>query len=191
MLSGAVITAIVIVGYSGRLAQPTADAPVRPSSALVTGLDRMIQIRFRSITEDDIRDNKLGISRIATLVSGHGLVFQPDDSEEYRAVRRLQFTGWSTSLYVVGKRGPRSTLTGPIKDRPDAPAIEVKDDTLKQLALRAMADRAPVRGELADPFLEARPVFASRKQCITCHRGMKVGEPLAAVVYAFTRNISP
>ena len=191
MLSGAVITAIVIVGYSGRLARPTADAPVGPSSALVAGLDRMIQIRFRTITEDDIRDNKLGVSRFATIVPGHGLVFRPDDSEEYRAVRRLQFTGWSTSLYVVGKRGPRTTLKGPIKDRPEAPAIEVKDDTIKQLALRAMADRAPVQGELVEPFLEARPVLASRKQCITCHRGMKVGEPIAAVVYTFTRNIAP
>ena len=191
MLSGAVITAIVIVGYSGCPARPAADAPVRPSSALVAGLDRMIQIRFRTITKKDIRDKKLGISRVATLVRGHGMVLQPDDSEEYRAVGRLQFSGWSTSLYVVGKRGPRGTLTGPIKDRPDAPAIEVRDDTLKQLALRAMADRAPVQGELADPFLEARPVFASRKQCLTCHRGMKVGEPLAAVVYAFSRNIAP
>jgi hypothetical protein len=50
---------------------------------------------------------------------------------------------------------------------------------------------APVQGFTGEIALEARPVVASTAQCLQCHHGRKIGDPLGAVVYAFRKSEVP
>ena len=183
--------AVAIIGYGAMFPQQGAKEPDRPNPQLVAKLDRTIQIRYRTLTKEDIQKSRFGNSRYASLTPPHGWVFQAGDSEERRAVIRLRNSGWSTSLYVVGDDGSETTFTGPIKADKDETPVTADHGRIRTLALRSMYFQRAMKETSGGVVLEARPVLASQKKCISCHQPKKMGEPIAAVIYAFSRTPAP
>lgn len=185
------------IGYGFIFESPDeATAIDRPHRDLVRDLDRTIQARFQGITDADIRKRRLGVSRVASLVPIHGWQFKPKNRGERLAVENLHAAGWSSALYVVGFRpaaGTQSgmTVVGPIAAGQTPRKVSVDRSAIKQLASVAALYKTPFQGGTVGLSLEARPVVASRKKCLGCHRRAQIGDALGVVVYAFQRTAAP
>jgi hypothetical protein len=165
------------------------DAPApRPDAARVDAFDRVIQGRFQAVRDEDVAQQRLGMKRVmAPPPSPHGsLTFKAETDAEEKALEGLR--GWTVSLYGGGntrRMALKGKPFGPVLAAGSAEPAEREADVVGALMRRAIADRVAVRDDFAGAALEARPVLASAKLCLDCHRGRKVGEPLGAVVYLF------
>lgn len=159
-------------------------APEPPDPALVDDLDRGVQARFRNVRDEDLHKKNLGTSRYAALGLRRRGTVREDLKDERRTLEGITKAGWQTAVYVVEAR-PDGMINGPITLSRESWGLFADEDGVRELAARAMATRAAVRGEGSGLALEARPVPASEASCLQCHRRKKLGEPLGALVYAF------
>jgi hypothetical protein len=192
------IFALLVVGgvVAGNATDGEKETPpaLRPGADLVTDLDRAIQTRFQTVRDEDIKNGRLGVSRMIDFRSPHGLTLRPENKEERSAADRLKAAGWVSALYV-GASGPlgglRGEVTGPITAGENSLKGPEDKKPFRELARRAITENAAIHSGTEDLILEARPVLLSGASCIGCHRGRKIGDPLGAVVYAFRRDVSP
>jgi len=153
-------------------------------------LDAVIQARFGHVTEEDIREGRLGVSRVARPTLTHlARRFKPENPREAGALAVMESEGWSASMYVLGREG---AFTGPILT--GRAALPVAPDARK---LRILAGKAIQAGKgLQDAWgpytVEARPIPVSGPSCAGCHDpSLKEGDPLGAVVYLYHRAVAP
>lgn len=187
---------VLVTAGTGGLQARRVDPPAlpRPTADLVTEIDQIIQTRFQTIRDEDIRNGRVGVSRIIDFRSPHGLALRPENKEEKKAVDRLKAEGWIAGLYIgtAGRGGlMRGEIKGPVV--PGGENLKAPEDKtpFRDLAKRSITEVAVVAGATDELVLEARPVLASTALCLSCHRGKKLGDPLGAVVYAFRRDVTP
>jgi hypothetical protein len=162
--------------------------PARPW--IGNDLDAVIQNRFGHVTEEDIREGRLGVSRISGLEPKHlARRFKPENPREAGTLAAMESEGWTASMYVLGREG---ALTGPIltgrAGLPTAPDI----GKLRSLAGRAMRAGKGLQDAWGPYALEARPIPVSGPRCAGCHDpSLKEGDPLGAVVYLYHRTAAP
>jgi hypothetical protein len=153
-------------------------------------LDALIQDRFGHVTEEDIREGRLGVSRVALPVARHlSRRFKPENPREAGTLAVLESEGWSASLYVLGREG---AFTGPILTR--RAGLPVAPDTRKLRNLAGMAIKAGkgLQDSWGPYTVEARPIPVSGPSCAGCHDpSLKEGDPLGAVVYLYYRVAAP
>lgn len=193
----AMILTALMLATAGGLSALRADGdmdsiPVpRPAADLVTDLDAIIQTRFQIVRDEDVKKGRLGVSRIIDFRSPHGMTFKPENREEEKAVDKLRTAGWRSALYVggAGRLGNlRGEVTGPIFAHESTFPIPEDRAPFRDLAKRAIAEKAVVKTHIDDLILEARPVLASAASCLNCHQGKIEGDALGSVVYVFRRG---
>jgi len=161
--------------------------PVAPPALLSDDLDRVIQNRFGNLTDDDIHQGRLGMSRILRPPSKKQ--FLPQGDVEIASLAGIRKRGWSASFYVLGDHG---RLYGPIGTDPKAVPGRLDRAEVSKLGKQAMNARAALQELRGSVRLEARPIPVSGPSCASCHDpSLKLGDPLGAVVYAFTRDDAP
>ena len=150
-------------------------------------------------------------------VPAHLHRFEPESSEESKAVTTLTGSGWSVWLRLAGRGLMEPDRTEQFNEQSIRRPIAVTDQELpvntprprdlKQIAGRALALSGTADlalGSVGRWSVEARVVRADRKACVDCHsrddkarsprvegRGqgpMKVGDALGVVIYVFTRS---
>lgn len=155
---------------------------------LVRRVDAAIQGRFATLTEQDIKARRFGLSRRmrpAKEELAHPLVFQPESEGDRDMLAQLGKSGWRGAVFALGDRG----LQGPVSLAPVPWVRKADRKTIASLASKSREGNCAVQGQDGDVVLEARPVPASEKICLRCHGGVeKVGDPVGAVVYAFVRE---
>jgi hypothetical protein len=174
---------------SARPAGKSAVAPRRPDPALVDRLDNIVQQRFAVLTEDDLRNGILGARRMVDIFEVHSLRVG-DDRGASLPLMRLSQSGWRTALFVAENRsGIRSHgergISGPISAEGDVWERPAVMRPLEIVVTRVAAERRSVRGEIGEVALEGRPIPASSTECLKCHRGKRLGDPIGVVIYAF------
>jgi hypothetical protein len=152
---------------------------------LVRRVDEAIQARFASVTQEDMKGLVFGITRVAPKKRAHGWVFEPRVDSERELLAALGDKGWRGEIYVaspgvMGTRGP--VLLG------DQAIEKSHRSAAHRLGTRCYQEGAPLQDQDDDAQLEARPVLASKPLCLKCHEERKLGKPIAAVVYVFTRE---
>jgi hypothetical protein len=154
----------------------------------VEDLDRGIQARFRDVRPSDIATGRLGMKRVARMDQVDRGIVHKDLKDELRTMDGLSSAGWDSALYVVEGARPGArwgAIGGPIVAKEELWSRFQIGFGIGEIAGRAMASKAPERGDAFGVSLEARPVLASDASCLRCHRRNQVGDPLGAVVYAF------
>lgn len=205
------------------LASIAAQAPHAPSPGerigLIDGLDALLQRRFEDV------DQRFGMTRLTEPGDFHQTLrlFRPENAQEIAAVRALDRAGLQVVLYLAG----RALLSG--ADAPAAPAwpmlrramagplllnrpsgLDVRELDLPEpralvghgrQAFRQFDRAATHAFALGAWHFDARPVRASRGECLECHRGAtaaagrparpapRVGDALGVVLYA-TRSVA-
>jgi hypothetical protein len=166
--------------------------PRRPDPALVDELDAAIQKRFSLLTEDDMSSGRFGMARQIDLRALHSLLLQADEQVVHQPAEHLSEAGWRTAFYVAGEWDVRKKkvgmITGPIVMGADPWDPSLDRRALEPLGERVLADGQKVRSVEAGLPVEARPIPASSRRCLSCHRGKRVGDPIGVVLYAFTRS---
>lgn len=164
-----------------------------PRAELVARLDEVIQIRFATVTAKDIRKRKLGLGRVAALQTpwspSHGGSFSAASVEEREALRDLAADGWRADLYLVHERqnaDEPGMVVGPVRLTSEIPLWIDPPPAVERVGYEAMG-RGPASGAARGATLEARAVRASSALCVKCHDRKSIGDPIAAVVYAFHR----
>jgi hypothetical protein len=153
-------------------------------------LDAIIQDRFGHITEEEIREGRLGVSRVALPAPRHlTRRFWPENPREAGTLAVMESEGWSASIYVLGREG---AFSGPIltgrAGLPEAPDAR----KLRNLAGKAMRARKGLQDAWGPYTVEARPIPVSGPSCAGCHDpSLKEGDPLGAVVYLYYRMAAP
>lgn len=180
----------------------TADAPV-PDEKLVAALDKCVQVR---LADTDMK--RFGMTRFG---QRHQPEFHPESEDEKAMVADMTKAGWDVSLYLGGrglilpKREPYKDVSWGVaitgnpyrKDRP-RPA-DLRDEAKK--AFESFSKRASYEFRVGDWYVAARPVRASKQECVDCHNkssrafglgDMKVskGDLLGVAMYAFARSVS-
>ena len=213
---GGVSLAVLIFAATSRVYSQGADAS-RDASTLLATLDDCIQDRFRNLT-----DKRLGLMRVVP-ASPHA--FFADNVREESVVQYLEAMHLNVVMYVGGRKlleengysvtpqrgalmmvpgrnGAR--LEGPILVTPlaaDAPPRNaVSAATLMADAARALrAFHETDATSFATPGwnVVARPVRASSKACLGCHRlvpsgkrenALQIGDALGVVLYAYQQR---
>lgn len=114
LIGGGILLAVLVLWVAGGKAQHPSEpvkltaAPARadalPEEPLRDMLDRLIQIRFQTVSDKDF-----GMSRLVTLEQlmhrAHPKVldWKPELTAEKSVVAELEAAGWSTILYVSGR----------------------------------------------------------------------------------------
>lgn len=163
----------------------------------IAALNRSIQDRFKDV------DETFGLRRIVVLGDTPHR-FRPENVTELAAVSELEDAGLRVAMYVAGRRvlqrepdlttkGPfelnRRVIFGPIAVTAPEPAaalpaaVDLIDES--RLAFRTLLQRERHDFEVADWKFTARAVRATSAQCLTCHRGQTIGDPLGVVLYAY------
>jgi hypothetical protein len=162
----------------------------------IAALNRSIQDRFQDI------DKLFGLRRIVVLEDTPHR-FRPDSVSEFSAVRELNDARLSVALYLAGRRVlqrepdltasepfaiNRRVIFGPVHvTSVSASGLPAALDLLDEsrVAFRTLARDHKHDFELADWKFTARAIRATGAQCLTCHRGLNVGDPLGVVLYAY------
>jgi len=162
--------------------------PARPW--IGNDLDAVIQNRFGHITEEDIREGRLGVSRISSPAPKHlARRFRAENPREAGMLAVLESEGWTASLYVLGREG---AFTGPILTGRAGPPVALDAGKLRSIAGRAMKAGKGLQDAWGPYTLEARPIPVSGPSCAGCHDpSLKEGDPLGAVVYLYYRSAAP
>ena len=166
----------------------------------IAALNRVIQERFRDV------DGLFGARRIVVLGDTPHR-FRPESVPEFSAVQGLVDARLRVALYIAGRRVlerepdlstnvpyelNRRVIVGPVAvtppgSQPALPAaVDLIDDSRR--AFQHLARQEQFDFESAGWRFTARAVRASSNECLTCHRGRQLGEPLGVVLYAFQRR---
>ena len=171
-------------------------APVdRPRADLVARLDEVIQTRFATVTAKDIQKRRLGLGRVADLlnpyVPPHAGHFSAATPEEREALRGLEAENWLADLYLVHEREDADVpgwVVGPVRLTTSIPLWVQPPAAVELAGHQALSAARPASGSERGAALEARVVRASSPVCVKCHERKSIGDPIAAVVYAFHRT---
>jgi hypothetical protein len=182
-----VLVGLVVVAGSGIV---LADDPI-------ASLNRTIQDRFKDI------DKLFGLRRIV-VIGDTPHRFRPETVGEFAAVQELKDGGLRVALYVAGRRVleqepdlttkepfglNRRVIFGPIAvtDRDVGPGLPAPTDLIDEsrIAFRMLGTRDRHDFVLAEWRFTARAVRATTSQCLSCHRGRSLGEPLGVILYAY------
>jgi hypothetical protein len=175
-------------------AAPPPAPPVldRPRAELVERLEEAIQVRFATVTAKDIAKRRLGLGRVADLltpdVPPHGGRFNAASPDERDLLRRLESEEWLADLYVVHERQDANVpamVVGPVRLTPAIPLWVDPPTEIESTGHDALAAGATRSGSARGAVLEARVVRTSSALCVKCHDRKSIGDPIAAVVYAF------
>ncbi len=186
------VTVIVLIS----LAVPVWTAVVHADDPIAS-LNHAIQDRFKDV------DKFFGLRRIV-LIGDTPHQFRPESVAELSAVHELKESGLRVALYVAGRRVldqepdltteepfglNRRVIFGPVAvthpefERGLPAAIDLIAES--RMAFRALVKRDRHDFEIADWKFTARAVRATTSQCLSCHRGRKIGDPLGVVLYAY------
>jgi len=183
---------VALASFSCAAPPPTSPVLDRPPGELVDRLDEAIQIRFATVTAKDIAKRRLGLGRVADMltpdVPAHGGRFNPASSGERELLRRLETEQWLADLYLVHERqhaDEPAMVVGPIRLTPEIPLWVEPPPEVEIAGHAAMSTDGRKSASTRGAVLEARVVRASSALCVKCHDRKSIGDPLAAVVYAF------
>ncbi len=165
------------------------DTPRRPDPALVEELDAAVQERFRILTEEDLAHGFFGMERMIDPRKVHSLMPVADEQVTGLPVQKLSRSGWRTAFFLAEQAPHRpdgvGMILGPTVTEP-APWDPCLDpDFLSPVASRVFAERRAVRARPAGVVVEGRPIPASSAQCLHCHPGKRLGDPIGVILYAF------
>ena len=119
-------------------------------------------------------------------------------------MQELKDGGLRVALYLAGRRVldqepdlttkepfglNRRVIFGPVAvtDPEFAAGLPAPVDLIAEsrMAFRTLGEKRPARLRIADWKFTARAVRAATSQCLSCHRGRKIGDPLGVVLYAY------
>lgn len=163
----------------------------------IASLNRSIQDRFKDV------DTLFGLRRIV-VIGDTPHRFKPENVAELSAVHELESARLRVALYVAGRRVldrepdlttktpfalNRRVIFGPVNvtSQESADALPAATDLIEEsrIAFRTLLHRDRHDFALGDWTFTARAVRAATEQCLTCHRGQQVGDPLGVVLYAY------
>lgn len=163
----------------------------------IASLNRSIQERFKDV------DDTFGLRRIV-VIGDTPHRFRPETVTELAAVQEVEDAKLRVAMYVAGRRVldrepdlttktpfavNRRVMFGPIAVTPPISAeglpeaFDLIDES--RIAFRTLGERDRHDFEFADWKFTARPIRASTTKCLTCHRGLSIGDPLGVVLYAY------
>jgi hypothetical protein len=190
------LRATVTVGVFVSLAATTV-VPVVHADDPIAALNRSIQERFREI------DKLFGLRRIV-VIGDTPHQFKPENAAELAAVQGLKDAGFRVALYVAGRRVldrepdlttkepfalNRRVIFGPVvvTDRDYAQRLPQAVDLIEEsrIAFRTLVKSDRYDFRLADRDFSARAIRATSLECLSCHRGRQLGEPLGVLLYAY------
>lgn len=147
-------------------------------------LDAVIQERFGHVTDEDIREGRLGVSRVVRPSAAHlARRFRVENPAEVLALKGLEDSGWSASMYVLGLGG---AFTGPILTGSAAPPEAPNLEKVRLLAGRSIKTGKALQDAWGPYSVEARLIRVSGPTCAACHDPeLKEGDALGSVVYLF------
>lgn len=175
VLAGAVALASV--------ASTSGSAPDKQIDKIIGEMDAKYQALFADLTLT--KDGTFGIGRVEMdEIKSHG-----------RKPSRPETPGFMTNVSIFGNEGkPLSSDRLDRRYTKDINGVTHRRDKGEgraeyELALKAVkgwskGGHQPVKAVRGDVFFEARPVLLSKKECIDCHKGMKLNQPVAVMVYA-------
>ena len=163
----------------------------------IASLNRAIQDRFKDV------DKFFGLRRIV-VIGDTPHQFRPENVTELAAVQALKDGGLRAALYLAGRRvlerepdlsskepfglnrrvifGPVAVTEPQVASGLPAP-VDLIDET--RIAFRTLAKRDRHDFAIGDWRFTARAVRAASTQCLSCHQGRSLGDPLGVVVYAY------
>lgn len=189
-LSVTLIVAVVAVSAWATTSLNAADDPL-------ASLNRAIQERFTDV------DKNFGLRRIV-IIGDTPHQFRPETVSEFATVQELKDEGLQVAMYMAGRRVldrepdlttkqpftvNRRVIFGPIAVTDPAAltalpgAVELIDESRQ--AFQALQRRERYDFEMANWAFSARAVRAASTECLTCHKGRALGDPLGVVLYAF------
>jgi hypothetical protein len=163
----------------------------------IASLNRAIQDRFKDV------DKLFGLRRIV-VIGDTPHQFRPENVTELSVVQALRDEGLRVALYLAGRRVldrepdlttkepfalNRRVIFGPVAvtDSEFAHglpgAIDLIDESRAAFGTLVTSDRHDF--EIAEWTFTARAVRATTAQCLSCHRGRQIGDPLGVVLYAY------
>jgi hypothetical protein len=188
----AYLSVVIAVGIAA-----AALAPIVYADDPIAALNRAIQERFKDV------DTTFGLRRIV-VIGDTPHRFKPENAGELAAVQELDDARLRVAIYVAGRRVlqrepdlntkvpfelNRRVIFGPIVVTPRQTtaglpaAVDLIDES--RIAFRTLSQRDRHDFEVADWKFTARAVRATTEQCLTCHRGQTIGDPLGVVLYAY------
>ena len=182
-----VLVTLALGGWTGLV---HADDPI-------ASLNRSIQERFMDV------DKTFGLRRIV-VIGDTPHQFRPESVAELSAVQELKDGGLRVAFYLAGRRVldrepdlttkepfalNRRVIFGPISvtDRGSEVGLPAAFDLIEEsrLAFQTLIKRDRHDFVVADWKFTARAVRATTSQCLSCHRGRNIGDPLGVVLYAY------
>ena len=114
--------------------------------------------------------------------------------------------GFQTTVAIFGAHGKPLTTSnlslrfsrhpGPVKNDERLPAPPARKDNRSELdkgkgVVKKWAKDGgkPVTAKEGETLWEARPIRLTKKECVSCHAGMKLNDPVAVIVYRVTPKI--
>ena len=163
----------------------------------IASLNRSIQDRFKDV------DSTFGLRRIV-VIGDTPHRFRPESVTELEAVRAVEDARLRVGMYMAGRRVldrepdlttkqpfalNRRIIFGPIAVTSPASADGLPEafDLIEEsrIAFHTLGQRERYDFEIADWKVTARAVRATTAQCLNCHRGRSIGDPLGVVLYAY------
>ena len=163
----------------------------------LASLNRSVQDRFKDV------DKYFGLRRIV-VIGDTPHQFRPESVAEFAAVKALKESGYRVALYLAGRRVldrephltteeptqlDRRVIFGPVGVTDPTflaglpQAVDLIDES--RLAFSHLVKRDRHDFEIGDLKFTARAVRATTEQCLSCHRGRAIGDPLGVVLYAY------
>jgi hypothetical protein len=163
----------------------------------IASLNRSVQDRFKDV------DKYFGLRRIV-VIGDTPHQFRPESVAEFSAVKALEESGYRVALYVAGRRVldrephlttdeptqlDRRVIFGPVAVTDPTflaglpQAVDLIDESRMAFSHLVKQDRHDF--EIGDLKFTARAVRATTDQCLSCHRGRTIGDPLGVVLYAY------
>jgi hypothetical protein len=163
----------------------------------IAALNRSVQDRFNDV------DRYFGLRRIV-VIGDTPHQFRPESVAEFAAVKALEESGYRVALYLAGRRVldrephltpeeptqlDRRVIFGPVAVTdpellPGLPqAVDLIDES--RVAFNQLVKRDRYDFEIGNLKLTARAVRATADQCLSCHRGRAIGDPLGVILYAY------
>ncbi len=178
-----------------------------PDRGLVNTLDRVVQERFEKI------DDTFGMERILRIDQPYHSEFRrftPVGKAEKQAVAEVSEQGWDAILLVgsriVTRTHPdheRRVMSQPLVLTGEKPHAALPNGQKILPAGTRAAFAAFAKGKAAHELqvdawhMVARPIRASRKECLSCHKKdadgkrLKIGDPLGVAIYGFAPAAPP
>lgn len=185
--------AILLAGCGIFLAALPALSVGESRATVINDMHKHYLARFDDLSM--VKNGDFGISRVeSSKLKAHlrskGVPHYNDDN-------------WLNSVVIFGNHGKPldpKTIESRYSRAPSATKAHLKPDYTgwdgiadAQIKLVKGAVEAWNKGDVTaksvnhgKTYLEVRPIKLSKKECLSCHSGMKVGTPVAAIVYRMT-----